>query len=760
MCFQPTYIHEHCDCIYDQRPIIYCDSEGSPGHVIERKTVEVDKPCDDHPGSGATPLGVAFFRRQADLEDYEDAHEQSGMRFESKDLQKIQAQRQHLRREAPTAQWGESMMLPTAVDSRHAQQDEETSTPYTGFESRFVRGKLAPVAETVENHQQMRDGHSLIKPDFECRRVTSQPTYQLTQDLHGRKPVAESFVYHSLPLDIDEIRVIRLQPAPSLVSPVVAKLAVVRIGDEAVQYDALSYRWGDAGDLERVIWADSICINQKDTEERVAQVMDMGTIYREAACVRIWLGEEARHSAVALSLLNNCDELQHDTEIMQRIIDDAEGVDGLTEVLSRPYWSRMWIFQEITLARRAIVHCGIFTADWWTLKRLDIIIGNPSKWAGAHRGGAVHGLRKAFMNIAHLIIPFAELGSIDNVLFPTSQLEATDDRDKLFALVGVCNIGDYLMVDYFKSTRETYADFTRCFSQSTGELSLLWAAGLHRPANGPNIGLPSWVPDFRGKSGRDPVFLAAGYSRVFDASAGKRFSEPRNPSRRTGWDAGVLEVEGLLIDQVTMAQPLDSSEVGRMEAYRTFEVCSGGCHPSGKSRIEAFLETMIFDADEPKSGDSDRIIGEKQGRRLQHMHGLMKDLETLQTDLVPRKRDGCVDFSALFGLEVVGHYDDLGISQPDTLEGHRKAFVKDVMYNAGSTSSLLSTGGGYFGRCNDSAQSGDIIALLSGCSFPVVLRKSPSGFEFVGVAYVSGLMYGEMMDSTKSDLVVQIISLV
>ncbi|OBR04091.1 Ankyrin and HET domain-containing protein [Colletotrichum higginsianum IMI 349063] len=586
---------------------------------------------------------------------------------------------------------------------------------------------------------------------------------------------------------IDEIRVIKLQPAPSLVSPLVAKLAVVRIGDESVQYDALSYRWGDAGDPvsirvngrymaitkslhtalrylrhdleERVIWADSICINQKDTEERVAQVMDMGTIYREAACVRIWLGEEAQHSAAALSLLNNCDELQHDSEIVQRITGDAVGVDGLTEVLNRPYWSRMWMFQEITLARRAIVHCGIFTADWWTLKRLDTIIGNSSKLAGAQRGGTVHGLRKAFLNIAHFIIPLTELGSIDNVLFPTSRLEATDDRDKLSALMGVCNIGDYLMADYSKTTRETYADFTRCYSQSTGELSLLWAAGLHRAANGPNIGLPSWVPDFRGRSGKDPVFLAAGYSKVFDACAGKRFSEPRNPSRRTGWDSGVLEVEGLLIDQVTMAQPFHANEAGRMEMYRTFEVCSGGRHSSGKSRIEAFFETIIFDTDEPKSGDSDRVIDEKQGRRLQHMLGFMKDLETLQADVVPRKRNGCVDFSVLFGSEVVDHYDGLARLQPDTLEGHRKAFVKDFKYNMGSTSSLLSTRANYFGRCNDSVQTGDIVALLSGCSFPVVLRKCQSGFEFVGVAYVSGLMYGELMDGVKGSAV-QGISLV
>ncbi|OBR04092.1 hypothetical protein CH63R_13219 [Colletotrichum higginsianum IMI 349063] len=193
MCFQPTYVHEHCPCIYDQRPIIYCDSQGAPCHVIDRQTVAVDKPCDEHPGSGATPLGVAWFRRQADLEDYEDAYEPAGMKSELESLRKSQAERQYLQQEATTAQRGKSVPPPTVVDPRHAQQDKEKGTPDPESESRFVLGKLAPVAEVIEHHQQMRDDHLLIEPESGCRRVTSQPTYQSSQDLHGRKPMAESF---------------------------------------------------------------------------------------------------------------------------------------------------------------------------------------------------------------------------------------------------------------------------------------------------------------------------------------------------------------------------------------------------------------------------------------------------------------------------------------------------------------------------------------------------------------------------------------
>lgn len=40
----------------------------------------------------------------------------------------------------------------------------------------------------------------------------------------------------------------------------------------------------------RILWVDAICINQSDEEEKLSQVQSMGSVYREAVEVRIWLG--------------------------------------------------------------------------------------------------------------------------------------------------------------------------------------------------------------------------------------------------------------------------------------------------------------------------------------------------------------------------------------------------------------------------------------------------------------------------------------
>ncbi|CAI4219809.1 unnamed protein product [Parascedosporium putredinis] len=48
------------------------------------------------------------------------------------------------------------------------------------------------------------------------------------------------------------------------------------------------------------LWADAICINQEDLEERGRQVSLMKDIFRRAREVMIWLGEEADNSAIGM----------------------------------------------------------------------------------------------------------------------------------------------------------------------------------------------------------------------------------------------------------------------------------------------------------------------------------------------------------------------------------------------------------------------------------------------------------------------------
>ena len=59
---------------------------------------------------------------------------------------------------------------------------------------------------------------------------------------------------------------------------------------------------------------------------------------------------------------------------------------------------------------------------------------------------------------------------------------------------------------------------------------------------------------------------------------------------------------------------------------------------------------------------------------------------------------------------------------------------------------LLITDLGYLGMAPCRARKGDIVAILFGCSIPLVLRKvgEREAWQVVGEAYVDGFMNGEI----------------
>ncbi|TRX92929.1 hypothetical protein FHL15_006067 [Xylaria flabelliformis] len=60
---------------------------------------------------------------------------------------------------------------------------------------------------------------------------------------------------------------------------------------------------------------------------------------------------------------------------------------------------------------------------------------------------------------------------------------------------------------------------------------------------------------------------------------------------------------------------------------------------------------------------------------------------------------------------------------------------------------------GHFARGFHICKEGDIVALLSGCDFPVALRPDGNGnYRFVAPLYVDEIMYGEAWPEDESEL--------
>jgi hypothetical protein len=97
----------------------------------------------------------------------------------------------------------------------------------------------------------------------------------------------------------------------------------------------------------RVLWADALCINQDDLEERNQQVSLMGFIFGRAQTVLVWLGTSTGHYDIQ---------------------EGASPAGYYSLLCNRPYWNRVWIVQEIGLAKQ-IICCyewrgASVTEDW------------------------------------------------------------------------------------------------------------------------------------------------------------------------------------------------------------------------------------------------------------------------------------------------------------------------------------------------------------------------------------------------------------
>ncbi|KAF2827086.1 HET-domain-containing protein, partial [Ophiobolus disseminans] len=191
--------------------------------------------------------------------------------------------------------------------------------------------------------------------------------------------------YSYQPLEVRSIRLLKLLPCANRDAPIRAHLSHFRLDhDNPTDYEALSYVWGAPGSEDTIhigesviqirqnlgtairqlrcsrhatitIWIDAICINQGDMTEKNHQVSMMGEIYSRASQVVVWLGrseESANRVSNAIVQWTGFDVASNGSSgalaVDSTLANFPKGV--LNDILSRPYWSRLWVVQEITLA--------------------------------------------------------------------------------------------------------------------------------------------------------------------------------------------------------------------------------------------------------------------------------------------------------------------------------------------------------------------------------------------------------------------------
>lgn len=188
----------------------------------------------------------------------------------------------------------------------------------------------------------------------------------LTLDI---KAIKETYTYSPLPEG--SIRLLILLPHRDITSPLRCNLIDYPLQDLAGSnhhlYDALSYAWGSPERnqsisidninlpitsnlhaallqlrncfFERIVWADAICINQQDIQERNNQVRHMAMIYAMTSRVIVWLGEAEDSSDKALEEI-------HKSANGQRTTTGPTIRNAVLKLLLRPWFKRVWVIQR------------------------------------------------------------------------------------------------------------------------------------------------------------------------------------------------------------------------------------------------------------------------------------------------------------------------------------------------------------------------------------------------------------------------------
>ncbi|KAH7399724.1 heterokaryon incompatibility protein-domain-containing protein [Cadophora sp. MPI-SDFR-AT-0126] len=395
--------------------------------------------------------------------------------------------------------------------------------------------------------------------------------------------------YPYLPLNSaqDEIRFLELLPRGLDSSkPIQARLIHGSLKDFP-KYDALSYVWGSTHEqttiqlddtrdylvtknLERAlrhishfetrknevvrIWVDAICINQCNVEERNAQVKIMWRIYAAAESVRTWLDVE-----IPGAVLGRLGHLCTDIQSIDDLGDNPEFWQPITSIVEDPYWSRVWVQQEIAYAKKLLIYCHEVPISHAILSWFFVVL---EKYIKEYGPILEHSEHVRWRGLAVGSGPFNTAKSVSaanprcykniyDMLYWTSHLKATDIRDKIYGLLALLedDVED-IEVNYDLPPLEVYCQVVQVLIQKHHSLAFLDFAGLNVTQN--HSDLPTWLPHPRGHlTGTLGPIANEGssyFSWLQSLLAGISYSTAILPSLST--DHKSLHVHGMYISKI------------------------------------------------------------------------------------------------------------------------------------------------------------------------------------------------------------------
>ena len=383
---------------------------------------------------------------------------------------------------------------------------------------------------------------------------------------------------------------------------------------------------------------------------------------------------------------------------------------GFHNIVRRRWWSRLWVVQEVTLARSAILICSNRAVKYDNLFEWHNILCVDSTPKGVLVVALLSGTLKHLQAVGNARAePSKPLG----VLGWARSLTASDPRDIIFGLLGLSeNFKSLLpLPDYNKSTAQVFTDVAKRHLNLTKSLDIL----EHASSTTSNFDRPSWVPYW---SDAPAVWYLGHKSLKASRNSEAIFS--------ISTDDQDLRVRGQKFDRVKVLPLADPKAYTKlvlteqvMEGWRmSYNVgFSLTKYPTGEPVGEVVMRTLCWDWISGSSHEPSSLLSKEIENNFREWHGVLTTTSTLE------------EYEKQ--LRIKQNLFDLDIKTPTP---------------------LCTTAKGYLAAVPSTAKVGDCIAVLAGGRFPFVLRPIGDHYRLVGHCYVHGIMNGEAFPENLDEL--------
>ncbi|EME43719.1 hypothetical protein DOTSEDRAFT_53039 [Dothistroma septosporum NZE10] len=495
------------------------------------------------------------------------------------------------------------------------------------------------------------------------------------------------------------------------------------------------------------LWIDAVCINQVDIQERNQQVATMADVYGNTTTNLVWLGEEEEYTVPALAAVEAINtEMREDTDSFKLLSETLYTRDGgwrfdgtsylrtecdatsLMRLLSLDWFTRLWVVQEAALAPGNICHVGelkfgldgVLRAAAWLVFRAPGYVNWPLyrdtlthavtmfDWTDPQYGRWALGLNK---------VDVAEL--LDSMRV----FDTYDARDHVFGLVGLLKKHtDYaptpsaLAPDYNAPLKDVLHRVMKHIIHERADFEMLHSVS-HHPDEGNEAGIASWVPPWYRSSSRktDPIAFGGpwqGADNAYNHNASCEAVE-LEVLNATGFELCTVHEVKAVFHNDYVEDALDLvADTNALVHSITAEY---------DDRVDIAGVVLCAEATRDNARCTQRDAGAACSRW---------QTTTQEWLALDEEREPYLDY--LRRGEAIQFYS--------------------AMVNANRNRRSFTTTSSSIGIGPWTTRRDDIVAILYGCRFPVIIRKHeayPGDCEFVGTCYVYSIMDGEAVHKHK-----------